>query len=154
MRVDLHIHTKYSDGEIDILEAVPSLFTDYDLVAFTDHEYIFDPNDLSAATPKKFISGVEICCQHEGESIEIIGYDFDTKNTGIIKIIDEIKALRVKIIKDIFDRNGFTTEKLPANPFRINVTLPSGVNRFDFWKLYNSEYRTNCHTMSAACVID
>lgn len=154
MRIDLHIHTKYSDGEVYVQQAISSLFSDYRLVAFADHEHIFDPSEFAVSNSAKFISGVEICCHHKGQNIEILGYDFDAKNADMVALVDKVREMRIVAIKEILTKNGFSTENLPANPFRINVPLPDGVDRHEFWKQYNSEYRAKCHSVPAIDVIE
>lgn len=84
-----------------------SLLTDYGLVAFTDHEHIFDPNFLNLKDSVHIISGVEICCRHKGQNIEILGYIFDAKNNELVELVNDIKELRITAIKKILNRNGF-----------------------------------------------
>lgn len=154
MRIDLHIHTKNSDGELDIQKAIPSLFSSYALVAFTDHENIFNPNDFPANNSTTYISGVEICCRHEGYNIEVLGYDFDVTNDAIVALVNKIRKLRISIINNIFERNGFFAEDSLVNPFRINIPLPNSVERRTFWKQYEAEYISMCHSIPAIDVIE
>lgn len=153
MLVDLHIHSKLSDGKIDIHSAIPLLFSNYSIVSFSDHENIFNPTDFNVVGTTKFISGVEICCNHNGKNIEILGYGFDVHNHEIINVIKTVKELRVSIIRDILSKNGFLSNQLPTNPFRINVSLPQNINAKEFWNKYNEEYKNKCHSVSADKVI-
>lgn len=153
MQIDLHIHTKYSDGELDIPPNISALFSEYNLIAITDHEHIFDPTKYQICDSARFISGVEICCNYEGQNIEILGYDFDAKNSDIIRLVDRVKNLRINAIRKILDENKIYVENLPPNPFRINVSLPDGVNAHEFWQLHKSEYINICHSLPAADVI-
>lgn len=154
MQVDLHVHTNLSDGKINIENTMPTLYAEYDIIAFTDHENIFDPFLYSTNGSTKYLSGVEICCNHNGQNIEILGYNFDTKNKELVELVKKVRNLRISVIKEIMDENGFKTENLPENPFRINVPLPEYINSNDFWKKYNVKYKKQCHSIPALYVID
>ena len=153
MQVDLHIHTRFSDGEITIFPDIASTFKGYGLISFTDHEHIFDPSSIIASDYVRFISGVEICCHHKESNIEILGYNFDATNDEIVTLVDRIKNLRICAIKKILQKNGFSSDSLPQNPFRINVALPDEVNRSEFWQYHNFEYKKICHSVSSDEVI-
>lgn len=153
MCVDLHIHTKCSDGKIDIEDSIPNLYSNYNLIAFTDHENIFDPSKYHINGSTKYLSGVEICCNHNGQYIEILGYDFNAQNKEMIEIVNKVKKLRVSIIKKILNRNGFNIQNLPKNPFRFNVPLPEYIDSKDFWRKNNIEYKEQCHSVPASTII-
>lgn len=154
MYVDLHIHTDFSDGKINIDSFMSKLCSNYDVIAFTDHEHIFNPYEYKNNGLTKYLSGVEICCNHNGKYIEILGYNFDVQNSQIIQLVNDIKNLRVSIIKKILSDNGFNITDLPYNPFRINVPLPAHINRNEFWHKYNDVYKEYCHSVPAYEVID
>lgn len=151
--IDLHIHTIHSDGELNVSSNDSFMLSNYSLVAITDHENIFDPAEFRIRNSAKFISGVEICCNYEGQPIEILGYNFDAKNTGLVNLVDRIKELRINAIRKILNTNGIRINNLPVNPFRINVQLPDGVDTRKFWQQHNFEYRAICHSVPATDVI-
>lgn len=154
MFIDLHIHTNCSDGEIDLKNSIPTLYSNYKLVSFTDHENIFDPSKIPTSSETKFLSGVEICCNHNGQYIEILGYNFDPHNEEMIEIVNKVKELRISIIMKILKRNGFEIQNLPKNPFRINVPLPEYIDSKEFWRKNNIEYKESCHSISASAIIN
>lgn len=153
MHIDLHIHTKYSDGKIDIEDSFHHLYSKYKLISFTDHENIFDPSKYYVNSSTKYLSGVEICCNHMGQNIEILGYNFNVHNKEMIEIVNKVKNLRVSIIKEILMRNGFMVQNLPENPFRINVPLPEYIDSKAFWEKNNYEYKEQCHSVPASTII-
>lgn len=153
MQIDMHIHTKFSDGEIDISRSIPPLFSKYSMVSFTDHENIFDPTEYPRSDVTKFISGVEISCNHNGFFIEILGYNFDANHDAIVELVNKVKKLRVNTIKEILSENRILAEKLPDNPFRLNTSLPKHIVPHEFWNQNNNKYRSRCHSVPAKDVI-
>ncbi len=153
MKIDLHIHSTCSDGEINYSSLQPLFFKDYSLISFTDHEYIFNPSIIQSNGKTKFISGVEICCNHQGNNVEILGYNFDTNNLSINKLVEKIRNNRRNIISKILLDNGISTEKLSQNPFRKNVILPSNINPSVFWRNNTDKYKKAYHSTPANEVI-
>lgn len=116
---DLHIHTKYSDGEYAedkiISEIVKAGITEF---AICDHDTIEGSkkiNDLIKSNNLNLIfhSGVELSCRIKeigsGINIHLLVRDFDYKDKNIIKMINKISLLRLKkiqlmvdLIKDIY----------------------------------------------------
>lgn len=154
MQIDLHVHTTCSDGELCIPFDTLTFFSGYSLVAFTDHEHIFNPVNIQTNDSVKFISGVEICCNHKGKNIEILGYDFDANNADLVKLVYTVKELRINAICKILNENGISPINLPPNPFRINVPLPGNLDTRKFWQSHSLEYKTMCHSVSAVDVIN
>ena len=68
-KIDLHIHTSCSDGTINIMNDRNTWFVGYDLIAITDHENLFNPQEFRIPNCKtKFISGWRFVV-NTGESI-------------------------------------------------------------------------------------
>ena len=154
MKIDLHIHTKYSDGEFVLHQDALALFSDYELISFADHEHIFDPMQFNHYNSRKFISGVELSCNHKGQNIEILGYNFDPHNVELNSIVNKIRGLRISFIRWIFEKNSIEVKDFPFNPFRINTSLPEWIDKREFWQRYNVEYKSICHSISAQDVIE
>lgn len=77
MRGEFHIHTKCSDGLLELDEIMGKLKGNLDYFAITDHDYIdesikayYKAEDYNL----KAIIGVEISSNLNGESIHILGY--------------------------------------------------------------------------------
>lgn len=153
MKIDLHIHTIHSDGALGMSLSDLPMFSSYELVAITDHEHLFNPTAIHMCDSTKLISGVEICCNFRNQPIEILGYNFDAKNCALVDLVDKVKNLRISAITNIMSANGFGSNDLPENPFRMHVRFPEGVDAREFWKQHNYEYRTICHSVPATDVI-
>lgn len=97
---------------------------------------------------------MEICCNHKGKHIEILGYDFDANNADLVRLVNRVKELRLNAICKILNENGISPVNLSPNPFRINVPLPSNIDAGKFWQSHSLEYKTMCHSVSAIDVIN
>lgn len=102
--IDLHIHTKYSDGEYDenkILEEIKKVgITEF---AICDHDTIDGSKKVSDVLKTKkhnfvFHAGIELTCLFKqfdkGVNMHILVYDFDYSNKNMLNIIDNISYLR------------------------------------------------------------
>lgn len=92
--IDLHMHTKYSDGTDDIIEILKKA-EKYKLsyISITDHNTCKEYEELEKINIRKFysgniIKGVELNTKVSGIPIEILGYGMDAKK--LQKLIDEI----------------------------------------------------------------
>ena len=76
LKYDLHTHTNYSDGDLDILGNVKNAYKlGLDGIAITDHDNIdsweeIDNNNYSIDV----IKGVELSTYYKGDSVHILGY--------------------------------------------------------------------------------
>lgn len=102
--IDLHMHTKFSDGT-DNIEEIVSKWIDNKLnfVSITDHDTIDGVNYLynndSLLTKIKdnnitFIHGIEFSSFIDNYPIHLLGYNFDLLDENILKIISKGKKLR------------------------------------------------------------
>ena len=110
---DLHIHTKYSDGELDEFEII-SVVDDAKITEFAiaDHDTIegskrvFDILKTSKLN-LKFHTGVELTCRVNdylnGINVHLLAQDFDYNNPILLEFIEEISALRYKKIQVMMD---------------------------------------------------
>ena len=106
---DLHIHTKYSDGELNefeiIEEVVKSGVTEF---AIADHDTIEGSKRVFNILQNNsrnliFHSGIELTCRVNeylnGINVHLLVYDFDYNNPQLLSLIDEIAYLRFKKIE-------------------------------------------------------
>jgi predicted metal-dependent phosphoesterase TrpH len=100
--IDLHMHSKYSDGEFDIKNLLEKIKDkDVDTFSVTDHDSIdsvlevehFELDNL------KYIRGVEISSALNGHNVHLLGYDFND-NTNDME--DLFKILREKRIERFY----------------------------------------------------
>lgn len=81
--IDLHSHTKYSDGSSSVAELLDNAQKlGLSLLSITDHNtidahYDLENMELRRIFGGKIISGVEITTTYNGETIEVLGYGFD-----------------------------------------------------------------------------
>lgn len=83
--IDLHIHTKYSDGTDtvkDLLKKSEDLKLNY--ISITDHDNCNAYEELTKINISdyfsgKIIPGIEIKCTYKKRTIEVLGYKIDTK---------------------------------------------------------------------------
>lgn len=88
-KVDLHIHSYFSDG-VKSVEEIVELAKDLKYFAICDHnEYL---GSLQATKlSNKAILGCEIDCVYDNTLIHILGYNFDYQNQELIKLLNESK---------------------------------------------------------------
>lgn len=83
--IDLHMHTKYSDGTDDIISILKKAEEkNLDYISITDHNTVdayqaLENIDVSQYYSGKIIVGVELNTKILGIPIEILGYHFDYK---------------------------------------------------------------------------
>ena len=81
--IDMHIHTKYSDGTYtvkEVLEKAEKLGLEY--ISITDHDNCRAYNELENLNVKEYFSGklvrgIELKCLYNARLIEILGYNYD-----------------------------------------------------------------------------
>ena len=109
---DLHIHTKYSDGEFDeneILEKIKK--AKLSEFAICDHDTIEGSQKVKELLIENgenivFHSGVELTSRLNflnGFNIHLLAYDFDYDNENIIFLIDKISNLRLQKVSRMAD---------------------------------------------------
>lgn len=81
--IDLHTHTKYSDGTWSLKELLTNAEKNkVDILAITDHDCVKAHLELKEINPKdyfsgKIIAGAEFNCVFNNAKIELLGYNFD-----------------------------------------------------------------------------
>ncbi len=107
MKVDLHLHTCYSDG-VYAPEKIVDLAVDagLEVIAITDHDNIM-AYDVATKYIKEndkklqVIRGVEINTLHQGYEVHILGYFMDVDNSDFKDLMKTQQAARVKQTKEI-----------------------------------------------------
>lgn len=124
---DLHIHTKYSDGELDEFEIISEVLnsnvtefaiSDHDTIEGSQKVYnILKENNLNL----KFHSSVELTCRVNeylnGINVHLLIQDFCYNNKSLIELIEEISHLRFKKIEIMVNY----VENL------YNITIPNNI---------------------------
>ena len=113
MEADLHIHTKYSDGEYDEKEIIEKIYqsgiTEF---AICDHDTILGSKKVFDELQKDnkhnliFHSGVELSCiipDFNNLKVHILYRDFDYDNPKLNAFLQDIQAKRLKKIDLMLD---------------------------------------------------
>lgn len=84
-RVNLHLHTKVSDGSVNPIELIKrAQQIGLDLISITDHDtadaYLQIPKDVA---PLKILPGMEVSSQYKGDDVHILAYGCDFDNPGL-----------------------------------------------------------------------
>ena len=119
MKLDLHTHTTYSDGEFDINgNVLRAKELGLDGIAITDHDNIDSWSEIDHNQyPIMVIKGVELSTYHKGDSIHILGYYLNNGESyqelastliefredrleRLEKIISKLKDLGIELTKE------------------------------------------------------
>lgn len=109
MKIDLHIHTTYSDGTFS-----PDMVVDtaiecgLDVIALTDHDNILSHKAAFDYVQKnnidiEIIPGVEINTIYKGYEVHILGYFMDTLNADFQNLMKTQQEARVKQTNEIIE---------------------------------------------------
>jgi len=98
--IDLHMHTKYSDGTWSVEETLRKAqkiglntisITDHDSVAA--HRELADNDAYKSIFTGKIIPGVEFSTSYDGVAVHMLAYDFDyTKLEDFLEIASVMKG--------------------------------------------------------------
>ncbi len=109
MKIDLHIHTTYSDGMLSPEEIVDTAVgCNLDVIALTDHDNVLSYQIACDYLKKnninlEIISGVEINTIYKNYEVHILGYFMDKNNNDFIKMIDFQQKARIEQTHQIID---------------------------------------------------
>lgn len=97
--IDLHLHTKYSDGSNSVEEIFKiAKSINLNTIAITDHDTIegaIEAEKYEENFNIKNITGVEISTRYkDGRELHILGYLFNKKNKELISILKWIRKTR------------------------------------------------------------
>jgi len=106
-KIDLHMHTNYSDGRMSPAEL---LFLcrkhKYMDIAITDHDDIggfLVARELAPNYQINVIPGLEISSNYEGHEVHMLAYHFDYRNRTLLEMMDDIKNNRMERGRKIVD---------------------------------------------------
>lgn len=115
--IDLHVHSRYSDGTMDPAELVKlAIKQGLSAIALTDHDTTAGI-EQAVTTGKEegleVIPGVELSTRYREREIHILGYFIDYKN-------EELNEALAQIAKERDNRNRKMCESLTAGGFPIS----------------------------------
>lgn len=119
MRIDLHIHTNKSDGELSPKEVIEEASKNgIYAISIADHDTTEAYNDelFEFANNKnvKLINGVEISTKIKKVGIHVLGYNYDLNNENFKKKLYEIRNSRHIYLKSV-------SKKLEELGYKINT---------------------------------
>ncbi|HPR17767.1 MAG TPA: PHP domain-containing protein [Candidatus Cloacimonadota bacterium] len=117
-KIDLHIHTNFSDGLFSP-EEVLDLAEErgYNVIAFADHDNIdgyLAGRDYAREIGIELIPAVEISTLEQGRDVHILAYYFDIKNKKLLSLLKKIYDSR-------YSRAEKIIEKLNAQDINISI---------------------------------
>ena len=157
MKVDLHIHTAYSDGVFTPEKVVETAINEgLECIALTDHDNVLSyapavahAKKLAKETGKpelQIIQGVEINTIYKDWEVHILGYFMDVENNDFKELLKNQQAARVEQTKQIL--------KNLASKENIHIKYEDLTNDLDVFSglkytinknsgLYEKSYRKN-----------
>lgn len=126
-KVNLHIHSKFSDGELSPEQIVKKAKKEkMAFLSLTDHDSVRGVKRFLAACREKNIaclSGVEISTEYKNKELHILGYNIDVKNKPLREVLKKQRKIRreraekmiTKFEKLGFEINKKTTRKILKN---------------------------------------
>ena len=117
-KIDLHIHTNYSDGLYSPEEVVQlAIERGYDVISITDHDNIdgfLQVKDYAADQGITLIPGVEISTVHRNRDVHILAYNFDLENAALLDLMKRIYDSR-------YGRAETIIQKLNERGIKIDI---------------------------------
>ena len=90
--IDLHIHTKYSDGDYTPLELTPMIKeAGIHTFSITDHDHLGGSKELDTFNDPEltYIPGVECSAHTDYGRMHILGYGIDVHNEGLSNLLEK-----------------------------------------------------------------
>lgn len=107
MRIDLHTHSRASDGT----ESAPQVMqaaadAGLDVVALTDHDTIAGWAAAAAAVPAglTLVRGAEISCRVKDVALHLLAYLFDPEDAGLATALAQVRSSRVPRAREMVER--------------------------------------------------
>jgi len=124
-KIDLHLHTNFSDGTLSPEEIViEAQKKGYSVISICDHDCIDGIEPALQAGLKygvRVIPGVEITAEKEDLEVHILGYFIDYKDPDFKKSLSDIRESRVKRIYDMIEKlKEFDINISPEEVFKLS----------------------------------
>lgn len=162
IRADLHCHTNSSDGALSPSEVVKLAKKNaVSWLAVTDHDTVSglsEAADISKSLNINFIPGIELSCNHNNESIHILGYFTGDQYTSdsVTSFLQELKESRkqrafeiIRKLKENFNIDIKESEVMKlangilARPHIAKAIVNSGYN-YSFNYIFDNFIGNNC----------
>lgn len=118
-KVDLHVHTTFSDGNLSPWEVVEKGYNKkLQALGITDHDTMQGISGAQTAGRKfgiEIIPGFEFSTDYEGNELHILGYYCKQDNINLIEMLNTVKSSR-------FDRMVAMVEKIKKLGLKIDLS--------------------------------
>ncbi len=130
-RVNLHVHSNFSDGKLDFDVLVEQAKTlDMKYISITDHNCIEGYKKTKYLHDPILIKGVEFDCFYKMSPLHILGYGIDVENEKINKLCSNEQNDLIRLFKSrhpkraieaIHDAGGIAVLAHPCCSFVLNL---------------------------------
>lgn len=117
-KYDLHIHSKFSDGDYSVEEIVSKVRQcGIYIFSITDHDNIESIKAMENVDKRGlvYIPGVEISCEKNDYKMHILGYNIDVNNTELVQLLQNMKMRKnlrnLEIIQQLKEKFGIIISK-------------------------------------------
>jgi predicted metal-dependent phosphoesterase TrpH len=108
LTVDLHLHSLYSDGVLPPAEVVDRVAdAGAGMLSLTDHDTLAGlPEARQRCTERgvSWIAGVELSCSWRGQSLHVLGFDFDPRHLPLEEWLGKVREQRRVRLREIARR--------------------------------------------------
>jgi hypothetical protein len=129
MSIDLHVHTKASDGLYSPADVVKiAVRAGVSVLGIADHDTVNGIDEALAAASEKeleLIPGVEINSYNGDAEYHILGYFLDHTNSELLRALKELRAARIRRMHRIVSKLGLIG--ITVNPREILRFAESGI---------------------------
>jgi predicted metal-dependent phosphoesterase TrpH len=108
-RVDLHLHTTFSDGNYTPAQVVDlARRSGLSAIAITDHDTLdgIVPARHAADAALEIVSGVEITAEYRGKELHLLGYFFELDHPPLIDALNHLRTARIGRFHAMVERLG------------------------------------------------
>ncbi len=130
MRIDLHMHSNYSDGILPVKKMIHILVSfGVKTFSITDHDTVEATEEAINESKKsgiECIPGIEISSEHNNREIHILGYYIDYKNKELINELYYFKEKRLSRADHILEKlrlKGIDIERNLLDQYSENGVL-------------------------------
>lgn len=108
-RIDLHMHTKFSDGELSPKEIIDEAVKNkVNIISITDHDttdaYCCELYEYAKSKNIDLINGVEISTKIKKCGIHVLGYNFDVNDINLKNNLSKLRNARHDYLFEVADK--------------------------------------------------
>ena len=133
-KIDLHVHTTYSDGYLSPQKIVQEIKKNQlDVVSITDHDNIEGLKKVKSLSPNiNIINGIELSTKikvnKKNYHPHVLGYGFDINNEELLYTIEKMKLLRTKYYLEYLNKLKVELKEL----FPTKIVEKINLNKYCF----------------------